>query len=205
MAVVIALKGWVSGMTKEQIFHATERINQVYPHIDYIAWDGDLLVTTGTPADTERGTDQSFTACLPLLKEKHPETCFVAFKKQKQTHKLEDGYNETTKHGSVETGYDRDRFGELYVLTDLISKAKTDCLNVFQAPNDIGWKDLGIINVKYWHSLGFKVHYITIGGGEIVGEELAQLDKKIHVLWRLEMTRVKGDTIESVEERYEVF
>ena len=192
--IAICIKGWCSGMTEDQIFDAALLISRKYynKNVKVVAWDGDLLCSKGNKYDEERKTNKSFTAILPILKYIFPEASFVAFKKNKSICKLDEFYLETMKSGAVEYGYPIEIFGESNIITSSLYLSKYQ-LNIIPVPDDISWKDIGIMNTRFWFFRGYNTHYITIGGGDIVNSELCFLKNNIHELWRLPMTRIKNN------------
>jgi hypothetical protein len=79
-------------------------------------------------------------------------------------------------------------------------------LNVVTAPSSIRWDELGILGVRFWTGLEIDVHYVTIGGGNVVNADLKQIGEEIDMLWRLKTKRKSpkaGDPDQCVPFRFE--
>ena len=208
-AIVVKMAGFTSGMTKEHVKKCAKQIVKFYtPFKDSIAaivWDGDPLKEQGSPRDEERGTPACFTAALPILKDGFPEIPFVAAKLKDDVKQLKCDYKKVTRHGSIETGYAL--FREVQIVGDfgvrqLQEELTSDHLNVLTAVN-MDWRSLGVNHVKWWMDMGYRVHYVTIGGGEVVTGELECLRERLDLLWRLPTTRLSGNEPDKVEFYFE--
>ena len=197
MSIIVKLGGFVSGMTKEQVVERARKIIHFYKKIEHkikaFVWDGDPFKRRGSNLDEERGTQFCFTYVLILIEQAFPEIPFVAAKREDQLRKLSEEYTETTKHGSVEIGCEH-VFGPILVVAktqDTSMMALSDVsLNVVTAPADTNWKDLGCLHIQFWKANGYQVHYVTIGGGQIVATEIERVGGMIDTVWRIGTSRL---------------
>lgn len=198
--IIVKIAGFTSGMTNEQVVENASKIIEFYKPIvgslHAFTWDGDPFKKKGSTRDQERNTSACFTLALIILKSAFPEVPFVAAKPINLVHQLSDEYEKTTKHGSVEVGCE-DTFGKINIVSnfdeDSTLPLSTTQLNVVTAQAGIHWKELGCENVRFWDKLGFSVHYVTIGGGGIVKEELEKIGDLVDLIWRLETKRLSRD------------
>ena len=195
--IAVLLKGFTSGMHPDDVLTRTQHIINFYsPQRERVlafSWDGDPQKDSGSTLDEQRGTPGCFTGALPEIRKAFPEIPLVAFKRVDQLDKLNGEYVSTTKHGSVEVGYDEETFGPVSAVCEHSSsrlpELSAHALNVVTAPSTIKWDELGIINVRFWKTHGVSVHYVTIGGGAVVTNELSEIADDVDMLWRLPTSR----------------
>lgn len=187
---VLRLVGFTNGMTKDSVIDRAQRIAKEFRDVPelVVTWDGDPLKLVGSTLDQERGTSACFTLALFEFKRLLPHAYFVAFKKESQVHMFQEDFRVTTKYNSIEVGYPKDIFGEVNVLSDL-EDMDINKLNVVSVCKDIKWFELGIKNVEFWYERNCPVHYISIGGGSIVTDELKEIKNKVYRVWRLYTVR----------------
>lgn len=207
--IIVKIGGFTNGMTIQDVMERAKHIADFYDpirnQIYAFTWDGDPFKRKGSILDEARGTPACFTHAMGFLKNHFPEIPWIAAKRIDQLGKLESTYIHTTKHGSVEVGCE-DIFGPIHVLaemTDVDAKElQVGCLNVLAAPADIHWAKLGVESMLWHIKRGFKVHYVTIGGGRVVTKELEEVGEHLDLLWRLPTSRlspVEGKAPDVVE------
>lgn len=195
--IIVKLGGFTSGMPLDLVFKHAQSIIKFYKPISKrvmaFTWDGDPLKDKGSDLDEKRGTPACFTHALAIIHEAFPNIPFVAAKREDQLNKLTDDYIETTKHGSIEVGCES-IFGPVRAIAHMnnsfILTLSTSALNVLAAPAGIHWSQLGCESIRFWKKMGCQVHYVTIGGGKVVSDEIEQVGDLIDTLWRLETTRL---------------
>ncbi len=201
--IAVLIKGFTNGMTDEECTERAKAIITWYgtpglrERIVCFSWDGDPWKSRGSDLDEERGTSACFTRALFLIRTAFPDIPLVSFKRHDQVHKLREGFTQKTKYNSIEEGYPTATFGEVVELCEHTSKSRwtavddmsSDTLNVVTAPSSVRWDELGILGVHFWAGLGIDVHYVTIGGGNVVNAELEKISGEIDMLWRLRTTR----------------
>jgi len=209
----VLMKGFTNGMTEKECtaWYSTPGLRE---RIVCFSWDGDLWKSRGSDLDEERGTSACFTRALFLIRKAFPDIPLVAFKRHDQVHKLREGFTQKTKYNSVEKDYPIASFGEVVELCGHASRSRraalddmsSATLNVVTAPSSVRWDELGILGVRFWTGLGIDVHYVTIGGGNVVNAELEKIGGEIDMLWRLRTTRKSpkaGDPDQCVPFRFE--
>lgn len=195
--IIVKIGGFTNGMTIEAVKEHSKQIADFYePRQETIyafTWDGDPFKLKGSNLDESRGTPGCFTHALGLLRKRFPEIPFVAAKREDQLDKLTAKYHNITKHGSIEGGCE-EIFGPLLVVAKLgseeVPELQVNNLNVLTAPADTHWAKLGVENILFWKNTGFEVHYVTIGGGDVVTKELEQVGDQLQLLWRLPTSRL---------------
>ena len=195
--IIVKIGGFTNGMTIAEVTERALQIAEFYEpfqkKIHAFTWDGDPFKLSGSTLDEARGTPACFTHALGIIRKRLPTIPFVAAKREDQLNKLTADYLHTTKHGSVETGCET-TFGPLQVVAKMGDKRtldlKSNCLNVLTAPAEIHWAKLGVENIMFWKNMGFDVHYVTIGGGRVVSQELEQIGEHLDLLWRLPTVRL---------------
>jgi hypothetical protein len=195
--IIVKLGGFTNGMTLEQVFKLAQDIIKFYQPISKriiaFTWDGDPLKDRGSDLDEKRGTPACFTHALAIIHEAFPTIPFVAAKHEDQLNQLAGDYVKTTKHGSVEVGCES-VFGPArpvaHMNNTFMLTLSPSALNVLAAPAGIHWAELGCENIRFWKKMGCQVHYVTIGGGNVISEEIEKVGDTIDTLWRLETTRL---------------
>jgi|UniRef100_A0A6C0IZ78 hypothetical protein len=208
--IVVKLGGFTNGMSICDIEKKAEEIGNFYEliieRIKCFIWDGDPFKQNGSKLDEERGTSGCFTHAIKILRERFPNIPFVAVKREDQLHKLESDYFDITKYGSLEVGCDEDIFGPIVKVGETRNTFSPNLLlnqvNVITVPPKTHWSKLGIENIKFWNYLGYSVHYVMIGGGNIVKKELENISDILDTIWSLATSRLspkKDGPIESVK------
>jgi hypothetical protein len=203
--IIVAIKGFTNGMTYESVIKRAEEIIKKYEDKNVIyTFDGDLLKKKGSHLDTARNTPACFTTVIEEIKRVVPGARIIAFKKEDQVYQLESSFSNVTKHGSVEVGYSEEIYGPIKIIEEL-EDVDSGCFNVITAPSDLSWDELGVYNINYWKDRNFKVHYVSVGGGKAVSDELKIVRDVVDCLWRLETSRknpVEGLPDDVVEYEY---
>ena len=195
--IIVKIGGFTNGMTIEQVTDSANNIIEFYKpiikRIKSFTWDGDPFKNKGSLLDEERGTPACFTHALVLLKKQFPDVPFTAAKRYDQLEKLSSKFLNTTKHGSVEVGCE-DTFGPIKVVGSMGSNEEPFLdareLNVITASPSINWEKLGCDNILFWKNLGFDVHYVTIGGGNVISKELEKMGDVLDMIWRIPTYRL---------------
>jgi hypothetical protein len=195
--IIVKLGGFTTGMSTDEVSKRARSIIKFYTSISNriiaFTWDGDPLKDRGSNLDEKRGTPACFTHALAIIHEAFPAIPFVAAKREDQLNQLADDYVNTTKHGSVEVGCES-IFGPVRPVAHMnnafMMTLSPSALNVLAAPAGIHWAELGCENIRFWKKMGCQVHYVTIGGGNVISEEIEKVGDIIDTLWRLETTRL---------------
>ena len=196
--IIVKFGGYTSGLPLDLVFRHAQNIIEFYKplrkRIMAFTWVGDPLKQKGSDLDEKRGTPACFTHALSIIHEAFPDIPFVAAKREDQLDKLTNDYIETTKHGSIEVGCES-IFGPVRAIAHMNNSfmltLSTSHLNVLAAPAGIHWAQLGCESIRFWkEKMGCQVHYVTIGGGKVVSDEIEQVGELIDTLWRLETTRL---------------